>query len=866
MKFNLLHLFPILFTLTLFPAWDAIGSEPDFQPQATAFSVTPLRVAPGDFVHVYLKWVNSGSQPASAEQMVFIHFEKEKSCASIRWQKDDQPSLPATYWTRNLEVEDGPFPLLVPEGTPEGDYFVHAGLWDPVSGQRTLDFYLPDPITVTKAAPSLSPVVVPALPPEEAEQRFTALLKRFEKGPWVQLENEKIQFQLEVETGCFFIKNKTLKTTWQSTPNAAGLGFVLAEQGEKRLRLPLSSFQVIRTRSDECRLAVNAEGRPVLNLVIRLVRSAPALKFSWSPAKEWNIRNVEWNPLLWTTDSQGGGAVIPRLSGLFFPANSGTAFKKIYRTYGGWGGIQIPLAGLLRKTDGALISWDDPSTSLAARSVLGLDDAWPGNQTVSVGLQSSSPSGEFRLDCLEGNSYFDLVRVYRKRADDKGALYHLRDKLRRNPELGKLLGAPEFKPFVCVRRRITSATGTISEEVRNSYTEQDCLAIVRHLHDDLKLSKALFVLAGWIHRGYDNQHPDILPAAPEIGGDEGVRNISELVRSSGYLFGLHDNYQDMYEDAPFWDPNKLIVGRDGKPMKGGVWAGGQAWLIASNFGLQLAQRNLPEVRKRYKPNAYFIDTTYATPLHESFDPQNPMTLQDDLENKSKLGRLAASLFGIHGSETGTEFGVPVSHYFEGILSGRRIVKHFPEPGSLDIPLFPMIFHDCVVLFTHQGEQAGIGDARMILQNLVMGSMPIYKLASHRYWEQALPEPDFSNPAFCFAQGCGGWGEGKHPQDRFIKNTYEFLSPFVERVSLLPMTAHDYLKEDRSVEHSTFGDNWSVVVNYGPEDYMFEKTMLPPMGFIAIGPEFLAQHYYPDYEKKQTCLVVKKGDDVFYGFR
>ena len=32
------------------------------------------------------------------------------------------------------------------------------------------------------------------------------------------------------------------------------------------------------------------------------------------------------------------------------------------------------------------------------------------------------------------------------------------------------------------------------------------------------MDNVLFTMGGWIHRGYDNQHPDILPAAPECGG------------------------------------------------------------------------------------------------------------------------------------------------------------------------------------------------------------------------------------------------------------------------------------------------------------------------------------------------------------
>ena len=84
-------------------------------------------------------------------------------------------------------------------------------------------------------------------------------------------------------------------------------------------------------------------------------------------------------------------------------------------------------------------------------------------------------------------------------------------------------------------------------------------------------------MGGWIRRGYDNQHPDILPAAPECGGNEAFADCARRVRRLGYLFCLHDNYQDMYRDAPSWDENFLMKNPDGSLTRGGHWAA--AWRI-----------------------------------------------------------------------------------------------------------------------------------------------------------------------------------------------------------------------------------------------------------------------------------------------
>ncbi|MGC8795227.1 MAG: hypothetical protein ACP5U2_17750, partial [Bryobacteraceae bacterium] len=115
-----------------------------------------------------------------------------------------------------------------------------------------------------------------------------------------------------------------------------------------------------------------------------------------------------------------------------------------------------------------------------------------------------------------------------------------------------------------------------------NFTFQECAELAEHLHRDLSLDRGLLVLNGWIYGGYDNLHPAILPAAPAIGGDAGLAACARRVKAlGGWLFGLHDNYQDMYRDAPSWDPSLLMKNADDSPRQGGVWAGGQAWLICS---------------------------------------------------------------------------------------------------------------------------------------------------------------------------------------------------------------------------------------------------------------------------------------------
>ncbi len=82
---------------------------------------------------------------------------------------------------------------------------------------------------------------------------------------------------------------------------------------------------------------------------------------------------------------------------------------------------------------------------------------------------------------------------------------------------------------------------TREESVRVNWTFAEAARVAEHLKDDLKLDKVLFIVGGWTHRGYDNQHPDVMPPNRECGGSEALAACAARVKELGYLFCLHDN-------------------------------------------------------------------------------------------------------------------------------------------------------------------------------------------------------------------------------------------------------------------------------------------------------------------------------------
>ncbi len=99
----------------------------------------------------------------------------------------------------------------------------------------------------------------------------------------------------------------------------------------------------------------------------------------------------------------------------------------------------------------------------------------------------------------------------------------------------------------------------------------------------------------------------------------------------------------------------------------------------------------------------------------------------------------------------------------------------------------------------------------------------------------------------FTRANNGWAEGLHPLDRFVKNTYEILSPLYELTAQMPLTEHEFLTTDRKVQRTRFGGGNNaveVIVNASAADCHYRSTeggsiALPPFGFLVEAPTFVA---------------------------
>ena len=149
---------------------------------------------------------------------------------------------------------------------------------------------------------------------------------------------------------------------------------------------------------------------------------------------------------------------------------------------------------------------------------------------MTLGLQRTARS--VRLQPLGRGGYVEVAKAYRPIAKQHGHLVTLAEKMRGNPDVARFFGAADFKPSTLSRSvPNTQWNRTATERVRISFTFEECGDLAEHFAKDLGIDRALFVLAGWINGGYDNKHPDILPTAPELGGDQALTAASKRVHA-----------------------------------------------------------------------------------------------------------------------------------------------------------------------------------------------------------------------------------------------------------------------------------------------------------------------------------------------
>lgn len=404
--------------------------------------------------------------------------------------------------------------------------------------------------------------------------------------------------------------------------------------------------------------------------------------------------------------------------------------------------------------------------------------------------------------------YVALAKRYRAYAVAQGLIVPFTEKLKRNPNIQRLFGAPD----------VWGDAGLKFAQAAKAAGVEKMLIHGRSKPEEMKAVNEL----GYLTSEYDN-YTDIRP--PEPGKE---------------LDSSHDQI-----------PEHVVLKADGQRMT--------AWLTFDKktqymkrcpaLWVPSAKVVVPKVLEKQPFIGRFIDVTTAEDLYECYDPNHSLTRGEKRRCGVELLSYVRSLGLVMGGEHGIWWAVPQLDYIEGMMSGGSTswpAGHLIHPKTKNdeftspwgqksgkwekyeqwgigqayrVPLWELVFHDCIVSTWYWGDAS----------DFLLDAAP-----------EVTPKKDAYNVLYgtiplLWANKEGGWRKAR---DVFLR-TYRNTCKLHEAIATAEMLSHEFLTPDRAVQRTRFSDGTEAVVNFGQQPYTAHvagrQYVLPQNGFAVKGP-------------------------------
>jgi hypothetical protein len=541
-------------------------------------------------------------------------------------------------------------------------------------------------------------------------------------------------------------------------------------------------------------------------LTFRLLGEGPDLQIAVDADPDTPIGNFQiLHPLV--LDRPGGRILAAAYcDGIGVPTDDMSWAGRTWSTYGS---LDMPWVGLTDGTLGYMLLWELPTS--CDNGTARLDRVTVGDKTLLAPSVRHDPiMGKFgaqrvvRYSFTQGGGHVSICKRFRDYVKANGLLVTQREKMAKTPQLALLAGAPDIWG-----------------------------------RNDLKFCKE--AKAAGMDRLFVNG-----PTAPAD---------MLAIRDLGFLCSKYDNYEDYYEgreNSVYGDGHgndEVVVNADGSYMKAWLSLGPppvQAMKRCTYFYPQVARKWTAEDLAKYPYNARFLDVTTASGLRECYAPAHKLNRTEDREVKRELARLMVDEFKlVLGGEHGRWWGADIYNYWEGMQSGgfyswpagyvgREIPQTRDAIGQryLDwglgeknrYPLWELVYHDCTVSTWYWGDSTGhLYTAAPDLAykqdafNVLYGTPPLY----------------WTNRPYSFK-----WDDPKL-RERLLES-YRNTCKLHEAIGFEEMVGHEFVTEDRAVQHTTFADGTNVWVNFGETPYSLklgdQTWVLPQYGYYAKGPK------------------------------
>lgn len=402
----------------------------------------------------------------------------------------------------------------------------------------------------------------------------------------------------------------------------------------------------------------------------------------------------------------------------------------------------------------------------------------------------------FVKDC----DYNDLCKIYRNYVIEKGRFKSLAEKAVKTPSIDQLIGSAFLHKGIKTQVMTNSDFYDAENPDKNNHLTPFSVRTeeIKKFHE-LGVEKLYLHLDGWAEPGYDNQHPDYLPACEKAGGWKAMKELSDTMHECGYLFGIHDQYRDYYYAAKTFDENFATRLADGTIPSHARWAGGPQTYLCATQAPFYVKRNFTEIMDNgIKLDCAYLDVFTCNEGDECSHPWHKMTRRECYEYRNACFEYLLSKGILPSSEEVNDWTIPslvFCHYapYDFMLD---------RPGSpkkgIPVPLFNLVYHDCLIEPWMMDKVSEEED--YMLYAVLNGGAPYL-----------VRDGAYQNTDGSFAGGVEITIEDQIKRCKVVSDLHE-------KVAKCEMVRHEMVDGNPEVQRTTFADGTVVTVDFQAQTY------------------------------------------------
>ncbi len=509
------------------------------------------------------------------------------------------------------------------------------------------------------------------------------------------------------------------------------------------------------------------------------------VRFEWIPLPgSENITRVEWpGAFEFESDRPDWVTLLNQQQGLLIPNDwpvpfKGLPFEGRYQT----AGCYMPWFGQVKEGNGYIAIAETPWNG-GIRAV----HEGPGMTMVAPWWEASLGQMDYkrvlRYSFRTACDYNDLAKIYRNYVFENGLAATLKEKAARVPSVEKLIGCGFV--HLGIKTHVNPKSSFFDPEdpeKNNRLTTFEQRKKELEAYHEAGVKKLYLHLDGWAQPGYDNEHPDYMPACKEAGGWEGMQDLEKALHEWGYLFGIHDQYRDYYREAASFDEDYAVKNVDGSIPEHARWAGGpQSYLCASQAPYYV-RRNFTELLQHVKLDGAYLDVFTCNEADECANPRHRMSRRECYDNRGRCFDFLLSRGILPSSEEVSDWSMRSLCFCHYAPYAFQMEEPDAPRQGVPVPLFDLVYHDCVIIpwmmEKHENED-------YMLYALLNGGAPYLR----------------RDPAYV---GIDGAFSGKEQSIEEAISRAEIVSSLHERVAMKEMISHRFVS-GYDVQETTFAE-------------------------------------------------------------